>query len=392
MSKFIPLTENFSWLIAQLKAFDDPNITYSYQGRKDIRGGERRIYRDSKHYQTYYQGATIVKSPSPIQVNFGTTQIEVDEWDITHPKFNDKELKEKYPKPDTHYTVLVTSRNSLKNHTATRYYVSCDCMDQNTTFKEKLIQYGYTNGTVLPGTGKKKLGSCICKHIYAVLMREYSEFIKEEPGTIEAADEMPWTYEEPEQEYEPYEPSMPEVAPETEQPVPPGQLPIEKAKRGRIPKTTAQKKAEYELSIKRSLKFFNNIMPNNVDVYKNSRQTDNSYRKYKFMIKKYFQGYVIVFTNPLLNPLRDKVKEKEIMPMVNRTAKGMVPAADSIVVYTKYFTKDELMNMIKSETREIQQNQIDKLNKTVKTYTLTEALEVLDADSSQILTLLLGLY
>ena len=48
--------------------------------------------------------------------------------------------------------------------------------------------------------------------------------------------------------------------------------------------------------------------------------------------------------------------------------------------------------MIKSETREIQQNQIDKLNKTVKTYTLTEALEVLDADSSQILTLLLGLY
>ena len=133
-------------------------------------------------------------------------------------------------------------------------------------------------------------------------------------------------------------------------------------------------------------------MPNNVDVYKNSRQTDNSYRKYKFMIKKYFQGYVIVFTNPLLNPLRDKVKEKEIMPMVNRTAKGMVPAADSIVVYTKYFTKDELMNMIKSETREIQQNQIDKLNKTVKTYTLTEALEVLDADSSQILTLLLGLY
>ena len=55
MSKFIPLTENFSWLIAQLKAFDDPNIAYSYQGRKDIRGGERRIYRDSKHYQTYYQ-------------------------------------------------------------------------------------------------------------------------------------------------------------------------------------------------------------------------------------------------------------------------------------------------------------------------------------------------
>ena len=94
------------------------------------------------------------------------------------------------------------------------------------------------------------------------------------------------------------------------------------------------------------------------------------------MIKKYFQGWVIVFTNPQLNPMRDKIREKEMVPLMARTSKGMIPTGDAIVVYTKYFTKDELQNIIKSESRPIQQNQIDKIAHTFPKYTLTESMEL----------------
>jgi len=98
-----------------------------------------------------------------------------------------------------------------------------------------------------------------------------------------------------------------------------------------------------------------------------------------------------VFTNPALNPLRDKIKDKDLVPIMTRLANKTVPSGDTIVVYTKYFSKDELMNMIKSETREIQQNQIDKLNKSGIAYTLTEGIEILDSDdNTSILHVLLG--
>lgn len=428
--KFL-LVENFKFLLHQLDVFDDPQIAYAYQGRKDLRGGVRRKYRANSPefqgnetftevppqgtsttaqppvnplqpgasqqptqppqnpYTTYAQGAQISKSPNTNTINFGTTQVECDEWHITHPDYKSKELKERYPKNE--YTCLITSRASLKNHTAKRYYVSCDCMDFDTTFKEELLKYGYTNGMVQnPSTGKKKLAPAICKHLYTILIKEYQDIIKAESGEDRSAEiiqqEPKPERVRPRIEYEPHE--------DLEEPIEPTQptVPPVMKKRGRIPKTTQEKKVEYEKIIKRSLKFFSNIMPNNVDIYKNSRQSQNMYKKYKFMVKKYFQGWVIVFTNPQLNPLRDKIKDKEIVPLTTRTSNGTVPTGDSIIVYTKYFTKDELMNMIKSETREIQQNQIEKLNKLNKPYTLTEGIEVLETDTDSILTLLLGLY
>lgn len=381
------LVENFSWLIQQLSSFDDPNITYKKQGLQHIRGGARRIYRYGAHYQAYYAAATIVKTPPPVVVNFGASQIECDQWDVSHPEFEDKGMKEKFPKPAdamksdvNHYTVMVTSKESIKNGTARRYYVSCSCPDFDTTFKEELIRYGYTNGTTLPNKGVKKIAPAICKHIYAVLLREYKDIIREESGPEESA-EMSIVTEPEELDYKdfatPIQPTAPFGQPTPAEPV--------KKPRGRVPKTDAEKKVEYEAAIRKSLKFFSNVMPNAVDVYKNSRQSDNSYKKYKFMVKKYFQGWVIVFTNPLLNPMRDKVKEKELVPVMARTQKGMMPTADSLIVYTKYFNKDELMNIIRSETRPIQQNQIDRLNKTIKKYTLTESLEVDDTSLRSIL-------
>jgi hypothetical protein len=388
------LVENFSWLIQQLSSFDDPKITYAKQGLPHIRGGARRIYRYGAHYQQYYQGATIRRTPPEVTVNFGSSQIECDQWDVSHPGFEDKNLKEKNPKPadvlkdgSNHYTVLVTSKKSIANKTASRYYVSCTCPDFDTTFKEELIRYGYTNGTVPPGKGIKKLAPAICKHIYATLLREYKDVIDAEPGPEESAEmaivtepeEADYIYE-PEPEEQP-EPSVGGPVPQTLLPTPGAP----KKLRGRIPKTDAQKKQEYEVAIKKSLKFFSNMMPSGIEAYKNSRQSDNSYKKYKFMVKKYFQGWVIVFTNPLLNPMRDKVREKEIVPVMARTQKGMLPSSDALIVYTKYFTKDELMNMIRSESKPIQQNQIDRLTKTVKKFTVTESLEVNDTNLRNIL-------
>lgn len=367
--KFL-LIENFSWLIQQLGAFKDPNITYKNQGMKQLKGGPRRIYRYDKHYQAFYASATIQQIPSTVKVTFGGTNIECDQWQVSHQSFEDAGLKEKFPKPEVPYTVLLTSKKSLEDGTAKRYYCSCSCMDFETTFKEELINYGYTNGMVPPSKGVKKLAPAVCKHLYAVLRREYKDIIEAEPGAESSAEiKIAITTISPVSPLAQPKPILPTT------PIQPGQVP-QKSKPGKVPKTDAQKKIEYEKDIRRSLKFFSNTMPNAVEVYKNTRQSDNSFKKYKFMIKKYFQGWVIVFTNPQLNPMRDKIREKEMVPLMARTSKGMIPTGDAIVVYTKYFTKDELQNIIKSESRPIQQNQIDKIAHTFPKYTLTESMEL----------------
>ena len=387
------IVENFSWLLQQLSSFDDPNITYVRQGLKDVRGGKRRMYRDEHHYDAYYASATIQPVPPITRVNFGSSVIECDTWDVSHPEFSDSNLKEKFPKPEdvlgdgpgnkgpNHYHVMVTSRESFENGTAHRYYVSCTCPDFDTTFKEELIRYGYTKGVTLQNKGVKKIAPAICKHIYAVLVREYKDVIAQEAGP-EASAEIEITPESDDFNW------IDDVPPQIQNMVPPPTTPVQpvKPKRGRVPKTDAEKKVEYTDAIKKSLKFFSNTMPNGIEVYRNSRQSDNSYKKHKFMVKKYFQGWVIVFTNPLLNPMRDKVREKELVPIMARTQKGMLPSGDALVVYTKYFNKDELMDIIRSESRPIQQNQIDRLDKTVKKYNLTESLEV---DDNNIRSLLL---
>ena len=407
--KFL-INENFTYLIKQLAAYRDPNVTYKGAGKPELKGGQRIMYRAFQHYAKY---AIVVKSPPHEDINFGSTHIECDKFDVSHDTFRDSKLKEKYKEPkeqidEDHYTVLVTSKESLKNKTATRYYVSCNCKSFNFTFKEKLIEYGYTNGEVVKGDYSNKkprfLAPAMCKHIYTVIVKEYADLLKEEEGqATSSAMDMPWHVDkeeavgenevgEPAFTYSKGEEEEGETYLDTIKTLPPPK------KKGRVPKNYQQKKKEYEDIIKKSLKFFNNIMPNNIDVYRDVRQTNSSYKKYKFTVKKYPTGYVIVFTNPLLNPMRDKIREKEMMPLMSRTAKGMVPTADSIMIYTKkdqntpYFTKDELIAMIKSETSEIKANQIERLKKTLPKYTLSESLEIFDRDCSSILLTLLGLY
>jgi hypothetical protein len=365
--KFL-LVENFTFLLGQLKAFDDPAIRYVNQGEPQLRGGQRRIYRSDNHTNIFYDYARTarVDFQTVVDVTFGAKVVECDEWHVDHDEFQDPKLKEKYPKPVEPYVVRVTSRRTLLNHTAPRYYVSCTCMDFETTFKEELLAYGYTNGVMSkPATGKKKLAPAICKHIYTVITREYGDILKSEDGAIENANI--------EQEV------IPAPAPTTVAPAMPKKVPgVKQAKPLKTEdEKKAEKKAAYEKDIRRALKFFSNSMPNGVEVYKNSRGgSNNNWKQYKFMVAKYFQGWVIVFTNPQLNPMRDKVKEKEMVPLIARTGKGLVPTGDAIIVYTKYFNKDELMNMIKTETRPIQQNQIDRVKKLNPKAVITEGLEL----------------
>lgn len=383
LPKFL-LVENFTWLIQQLSAFVDPNIKYKNQGLPGLKGGLRRIYRYNQHYEAYYQSAEIKKSTEHVNVNFGSVIIECDRWEVSHDTFEDKKLKEIYPKPDTgKYVVTVTSRDSFKNGTAKRYYVSCTCHDFAYTFKEELLNYGYTNGTVEKpsgGNGPRKLAPAICKHIYAVIKREYTDVLDNEPGAQESAEIAGSLGIDTLSGFDTTEPA-------TEQP---GPLPVV-SKVPKSKKLTADKKLDYEAAIRRSLKFFSNNMRDAIESYHNTRDVQTAYKKYKFMVKHYPSGYVIVFTNPQLNPLRDKTREKELVPILNKTAKGFSPTVDSIVIYTKFFSKEELMDMIRSESRAIQQNQIDRLGKLHSKYTLTESLELVDGTSS-IKTLLLGIY
>lgn len=181
-NKFI-LIENFSWLVSQLKAFSDPQYTYKRAGMPSLVGGPRRIYRATNH-STYYTYAKIAKTTKKgrVKVSIGSDAVPCEVWEVTHVPFTDPKLKEKYPAPDTPYTCIVTDRAAIKNGTATRYYVSCNCVDFKTTFEQELITAGYTadDPTLPAATGKKKLAPAICKHLFAVLMKNYASVLATE--------------------------------------------------------------------------------------------------------------------------------------------------------------------------------------------------------------------
>lgn len=335
MARNFIILENFKYLLARLASFNDPAISYSSQGRKDLRGGARRIYRKDSHYAPEYSQFTTQPVPPVLNITYGNAKVECEQWNVTHNEFSDDNLKEKYPKPAASYRVLITSRDSLKKGSASRYYVSCTCMDFDTTFKERLVTDGYTldDGTIPTSSGKKKTDSAICKHIYAVLSEYYGDIISQEaapnPSPVVSGADISATSLSP--------------APATQD--------------------MSAKKADYEKAIRRTLKFLSNQMSNKVDSYKNSRAAQH-YKKYKFMVKRYPTGWVIVFTNALLNPFRDKTRadKQEIVPILYWTSTGARPLGiSSQNVYSKFFTKEELMNFIKAETREMEQAQATKI-------------------------------
>lgn len=370
------LVENFSWLIQQLHSYDDPNVTYAKQGRKDIRGGKRIAYRRDKHmvnekrYLVSYLGTEVI--------TFGLTgvPIEIDKWEAVHPDFKDPELKEKYGHDK--YTVMITSKNSFANGTAKRYYVSCGCKSFISTFKEKMAsdEYGYTNedGISFTNNGTKKIAPGICKHIYDVIEAKYQDVLAAEKGILDRSavvspavisilfQNIEQLHSDEEQE---------EITQTSQTPADTG---IDLA-------TKNKRKEEYEKQIRKTLKFLSNNLSNDAKIaYKNARAAKNttSFKKYKFSVKQYPQGWVLVFSNPELNVFTPgKGDSKEIVPIFTRSGVNLKRGAGGnspVVVYTKYFTKDELMNMVRQETKPIQQSQIDYLTKRLGKITITESL------------------
>lgn len=334
MAKFI-LLENFTWLINRLQNFQDPNITYSTVGLPNIKGGKRRIYRKDNHFSLHYTITDIGK----INITFGNTNVECNKWKVNHDKFADVTMKERFPVPpgDGH-TVLTTSIDSILNHTAQRYYVSCTCRDFDTTFLQKLVDYGYTAdpGSIPPATGVKAIDPTICKHIFAVLVDKYSDAITMEHGIdVQPADQMPWSNILP-------LPIPPTIAPKA---------PIR------------DKKTEYGKLIAATLKRLSVLASKSILAYKSPTDAAKHYRKYNFMLRKYPKGYVIVYTNPdpAVNSTIKNSEFKEMVPIYTRTAHGLVPSPLSPVAVYSYFTKEELQDLIRANATPIQPAQITRL-------------------------------
>ena len=371
-NKFM-LVENFTWLLDRLDAFVDPQFSYSSVGMPGLKGGKRRIYRKQQHFKTNYT----VTSLGKVTVNFGNVKVECDKFNVNHGSFKDDKLKERYPVPPAitrsqvpeegvggsaapasgaGHVVLVTSRDSMSDQSAQRYYVSCSCMDFDTTFLQKLVDYGYTAdpGSIPPASGVKRLDPTICKHIYAVIVDNYQTYIALEKGTaIQAADIMPWQNTPP--------------------PGPPPGPPV----------TTNVKKADYEKMISATLRKLSNASSDSISAYKSPADSAKHYRKYKFMVKWYPKGWAIVFTNPALNPFPQGSQFKEMVPVYARTASGLKPAPYSPIAVYAHFTKDELKALIKANSKEIQPPQVTRLKSilgikpsTPDSSWLTESLEV----------------
>lgn len=365
-NKFL-LVENFTWLVNRLKAFPGGyanGTQFTHRMMPNVKGGPRREVRKDRHFQTEYTVTPMGKQV----VNFGSTPIECDKWKVNHNDFKDPGMGEKFPKPqDGGHTVMITSVDSMSNQTATRYYVSCSCMDFDTTFLQKLVDAGYTNdpGNIPPasaGPNAKKLEAAICKHIYAVIVDTHQKSLALEKGVeVANADIMPWTGSTPPPPV-PAAPTTPPVAP------------------------TRDKKAEYAKLIAATLKRLSNASSNSINAYKSPSDAPKHYRKYKFMVKWYGKGWAIVFTNPALNPFppdpNDKNQFKEMVPIYTRTATGMKPSPYSPLSVYSYFTKDELKELIRNSSKEIQQPQIVRLKSilgikptTPESSWLTESLE-----------------
>ena len=182
------LCENFTYVVDNLIQFVDPKLNYGNVKLPDIKGGQRRMVRAMRGkdlgyaYKTAASTSVISSKGTKTITAFGT-DILVEEWTVSHGDVSDPDLGEEYPASDSQgprgpYTCLITARITIKEHKPTRCYLQCNCQDFKATFYEKLNQQGYTNPQSLPAsTGKKALAPAMCKHLYAIYSKYYTNLI-----------------------------------------------------------------------------------------------------------------------------------------------------------------------------------------------------------------------
>lgn len=364
-NKFL-LVENFTWLLNRLSQFPGGRkdasgnvVQFNHAKMPTIKGGERRELRYGRHFSKYYnitpQGKTTVK--------FGSVPIECDKWHLAHNGFKDDDMGEGFPPPpDGHHTVMITSVDSMLNHTAPRYYVSCSCNDFNFVFLQKMVDAGYVSdpGNITPaktGAGALNQEAAICKHILCVIVTEHEKSVIAEKGVeVANASVMPWAsspsigggfikgFDDLADDEFDYGQEEDDTTPPVVTPAP-----------------TFSKKQDYEKLIAATLRRLNNASSDSIAAYKSPSDSAKHYRKYKFMVKWYPKGWAIVFTNPSLNPFPQGSQFKEMVPIYARTKAGLKPSPYSPIAVYSHFTKDELKALIKANSKEIQTPQITRL-------------------------------
>ena len=276
------ISENFKYLVDNLISFIDPNIG-DHEEVPEIKGGQRRIVRALRGPQLGYQYKTLANKAKITAAGTKTikafgTNILVEEWTVSHPYIKDEHLGEIYPTADKQgprgpYTCLITARVALSRKKPTRCYIQCNCMDFKTTFYEMLNGQGYTNPQNLPAsTGKKALAPAMCKHIYAIYTRYYTDIVRESEPTI---DQNPVLFGGKNQ---------PALAP-----APTIQLQRE-----------ATTKDEATLAVIKALRAEHKKLVNNIDAYldmRTQRAGGGSYHKYPFYVISNGGRYKIVYRN-----------------------------------------------------------------------------------------------
>ena len=186
------LLENFTYVVDELIKYVNAGVSNVHKKLPEIIGGQRMMVRAMRGSQLGYSYVTMAeksiistKGTKTIQA-FGD-DILVEEWTVSHGDVRDPELGERYPTHDTAngvqeprgpYTCLLTARIGIKNGTATRCYLQCNCKAFDTMFYERLNKEGYTNPKSLPGsTGKMTQAPAMCKHLYAIYSKYYTNLV-----------------------------------------------------------------------------------------------------------------------------------------------------------------------------------------------------------------------
>lgn len=309
------LNENFSFLVDRLVKFYDPAIQYKDPLKlPGLIGGKRRIFRATDGAASQYYKNFMIKAEILVvmksKISIGGTNIPVTEFSVSHPDVKDVELGEVYPKKS--YVCKVTSLEALQDKQTNRIYVDCNCPDFRFTFKEKLIDAGYTlQGSDFDPSlskGTKALAPAICKHLYSIIMRKYALVIHKESDSDPEATTDAYMEKEKKPEPEEIEDEIPvfKSSPTTTPQV--GPSPI-------LPPAAATKlrpKAQYVQDLSKKIKDLDTQAEASANVtaanfmgsaysqyYKDPhKKVSETYHSFKFRTRSFNGIWMIVYTNP----------------------------------------------------------------------------------------------
>lgn len=319
------LAENFSWLLKQLHEFEPSHMLADKHWNQPGRG-ERRAERGNSapnlgynYFENHpFNSYTPTINPKGITTinSFGYPfNVERFEVDADFP-VKDTAKKETYYGPGGRkhpgngpYVCMLTARYDLINKKKTRCYVSCNCKDFKHSFLYTLQGAKYTDpNAVVPPKGKNKRKNSdgsnytvpqhagVCKHLYAILKKYYSDIIAK---VEDSPDQNPEMFTEPEEAEVPsiYVPPVrptPKGGPVTPpKPVAkPPVVPKVPAKLSTKPLTKTQLKQQASDAIRDALLAADKVIPSDQLVsyldprkFSKSKHAAINYHKYKFAVR-----------------------------------------------------------------------------------------------------------